>query len=102
MAAITHQNNSIIANSMRILNSIIDGSTERDQNKNANNNRSSSLHNLHLHSVAQNGNSENKSLSLSLRTLHENSRRNPIIASDQSPLWTALTTSAQISFEIDS
>lgn len=81
---------------MRILNSIIDGSTtERDQNTN----RSTSLHNLHLHTVG----SDSKSLSLSLRTLHDASTRPGrnlmTISSDQSPLWTALTTTVQISVD---
>jgi hypothetical protein len=100
MTAITHQNNSIIANSMRILNSIIDGSTtERDRNTNTN--RSSSLHNLHVHSVGS-----DPKLSLSLRTLQDASTRPGrnlmTISSDQSPLWTALTTTVQISVETDS
>lgn len=81
---------------MRILNSIIhDGSTsERDRNTN----RSTSLHNLHLHTVG----SDSKSLSLSLRTLHDASTRpsrNFTTTSDQSPLWTALTTTVQINIE---
>lgn len=81
---------------MRILNSIIDGSTtERDKNKN----RSTSLHNLHLHSVG----SDSKSLSLSLRTLHDVSTRPgrnfTTVSGDPSPLWTALTTTVQISIE---
>jgi hypothetical protein len=99
----THQNNFIITNSIKILNTIIDGGTKRDSNTN----RSTSMHNLHhLHNSNKfnfnfSSESSSKSMSLSHPSLSLLTPRSATISGDRSPLWTALTTAQVISIDAE-
>lgn len=96
---IVHQPNSmLLANSIRILNTIIDGSSRQTQT-----NRSTSLYNLSNSSstkfsfISSNGSKLSSSISLTTLPTPRSTRTLTSMSGNRSPLWTALTTAQTIS-----